>query len=111
MALTLSGGHADAVYSVAWSNDGTLIATGSADRTVCGWTYVPFFLHSTPHPFFLVHIAPQPTFSTQVTIWDPKAGKVLRMLKAHEETVKGMVFAPINQHNDTSVLASGGWSC
>lgn len=76
VALTLSGGHADAVYSVAWSNDGTLIATGSADRTV--------------------------------TIWDPKAGKVLRMLKAHDETVKDMVFAPINQHNDTSVLASAG---
>lgn len=35
VALTLSGGHADAVYSVAWSNDGSLIATGSADRTVC----------------------------------------------------------------------------
>ena len=33
--MTLSGGHADAVYSVAWSNDGSLIATGSADRTVC----------------------------------------------------------------------------
>ena len=52
-----------------------------------------------------------PPFSIQVTIWDPKAGKVLRMLKAHEETVKGMVFAPINQHIDTSVLASGGWRC
>ena len=32
---------------------------------------------------------------------------MLRMLKAHDETVKDMVFAPINQHNDTSVLASG----
>ena len=75
VALTLSGGHADAVYSVAWSNDGTLIATGSADRTV--------------------------------TIWDPKAGKVLRLLKGHEDTVKSMVFAPLNQHNPTNVLASG----
>eukprot|EP00043_Microstomoeca_roanoka_P002841 m.40904 g.40904 ORF g.40904 m.40904 type:complete len:588 (-) comp11761_c0_seq1:753-2516(-) len=37
VALTLSGGHADAVYSVAWSNDGSLVATGSADRTVTIW--------------------------------------------------------------------------
>lgn len=34
VALTLSGGHVEAVYSVAWSNDGSLIATGSADKTV-----------------------------------------------------------------------------
>ena len=37
VALTLSGGHADAVYSLAWSRDGSLIATGSADRTVTVW--------------------------------------------------------------------------
>eukprot|EP00049_Salpingoeca_infusionum_P004521 m.80487 g.80487 ORF g.80487 m.80487 type:complete len:575 (+) comp12604_c0_seq1:86-1810(+) len=37
VALTLSGGHADAIYSVAWSNDGSMIATGSADRTVTIW--------------------------------------------------------------------------
>eukprot|EP00054_Salpingoeca_dolichothecata_P002374 m.22551 g.22551 ORF g.22551 m.22551 type:complete len:587 (+) comp12961_c0_seq1:44-1804(+) len=37
VALTLAGGHADAVYSVAWSPDGTLVATGSSDRTVTIW--------------------------------------------------------------------------
>lgn len=34
VALTLSAGHADAVYSLAWSTDGDAIATGGADRTV-----------------------------------------------------------------------------
>jgi WD40 repeat protein len=34
VALTLSGGHLDAIYSLDWSNDGSMIATGSADKTV-----------------------------------------------------------------------------
>jgi WD40 repeat protein len=34
VALTLAGGHADAVYSVAWSHDGSMVATGSSDKTV-----------------------------------------------------------------------------
>ena len=58
MALTLSGGHADAVYDVAWSHSGSHICTSSSDRTV--------------------------------TVWDPKAGKILRMLKGlhkHDEQV------------------------
>ena len=31
------------------------------------------------------------------------------MLKGHEDTVKGMVFAPLNQHNPGNVLASGAF--
>lgn len=46
-------------YDVAWSGDGSLIATTSSDRTV--------------------------------VIWDPKAGKILRMLKGHTDTVKRFV--------------------
>lgn len=37
VALTLSGGHSDAVYSVSWAGDGSLIATGSADRVISIW--------------------------------------------------------------------------
>eukprot|EP00040_Diaphanoeca_grandis_P014118 m.71468 g.71468 ORF g.71468 m.71468 type:complete len:520 (-) comp24352_c1_seq1:209-1768(-) len=80
VALTLSGGHADAVYHVAWSNDGGLIATASSDHVV--------------------------------TIWDPKAGKILRQLKGHGNTVKKVVFSPQEQENGVTCLASaGGFSC
>ena len=34
VALTLSGAHTDAIYSLDWSNDGAMIATGGADKTV-----------------------------------------------------------------------------
>ena len=37
VALTLSGGHADAIYSISWSNSGTHIVTGSSDNAVTVW--------------------------------------------------------------------------
>jgi len=43
-----------------------------------------------------------------VTIWDPKAGKILRMLKGHSDTVKRCVFSPVQQENGISVAASAG---
>jgi len=47
-----------------------------------------------------------------VTIWDPKAGKILRMLKGHQDTVKSCVFSPVQQDNGITVAASaGGYSC
>lgn len=75
VALTLSGGHADAIYSIAWSADGTLLATGSADKTIA--------------------------------IWDPKVGRILRMLQAHEDTVKDLCFTPV-ERNGVNMLASAG---
>jgi hypothetical protein len=74
--LTLQGGHADAIYSLAWSADGNRIATGSADKTV--------------------------------TIWDPKAGKVLKMLKGHSDTVRGCAWTPVESYDGTPLLASAG---
>ena len=43
-----------------------------------------------------------------VTIWDPKAGKILRMLKGHTDTVKRCVFSPVQQDNGINVAASAG---
>lgn len=76
VALTLTSGHADAVYSLAWSADGTQIATGSADRTV--------------------------------TIWDPKAGRVLKMFKGHEDTVKDCCFLPHERKDTIPLLVTAG---
>jgi len=76
VALTLSGGHADAIYSIAWSNSGTHIVTGSSDKAV--------------------------------TVWDPKAGKILRILKGHTDTVKNVAFSPSTQDNDVEVMCSAG---
>eukprot|EP00041_Stephanoeca_diplocostata_P000883 m.17589 g.17589 ORF g.17589 m.17589 type:complete len:508 (-) comp11257_c0_seq2:159-1682(-) len=76
VALTLSGGHADAVYDVAWSADGSTIASSSSDNTI--------------------------------VIWDPKAGKILRMLKGHDDIVKRCAFSPVQQSNGIRPLASVG---
>lgn len=47
-----------------------------------------------------------------ITVWDPKAGKILRMLKHHEDTVKGLACSPAVQDNGISGAASaGGYSC
>jgi hypothetical protein len=43
-----------------------------------------------------------------VTIWDPKAGKILRILKGHKDTVKRCVFSPVQQENGICVAASAG---
>jgi WD40 repeat protein len=43
-----------------------------------------------------------------VTIWDPKAGKIFRMLKGHQDTVKSCVFSPTQQDNGITVAASAG---
>lgn len=78
-ALTLSGGHADSIYSIGWSADGNRIATGSADKTV--------------------------------TVWDPKAGKVLKMLKGHTDTVKACSWTPTESFDAVPLLlTTGGFS-
>ena len=47
-----------------------------------------------------------------VTVWDPKAGKILRQLKGHTDTVKRVAFSPQEQDNGVAVLASaGGYRC
>eukprot|EP00039_Didymoeca_costata_P019277 m.336898 g.336898 ORF g.336898 m.336898 type:complete len:551 (+) comp17990_c0_seq1:71-1723(+) len=80
VALTLSGGHADAVYDVAWSHNGAHVITSSSDKTI--------------------------------TVWDPKAGKILKMLKHHDATVKSVSCSPSVQDNGISAAASaGGTSC
>lgn len=48
--MTLQGGHADAIYSVAWSADGNRIATGSADKVRAPRTAVLFRRRAHPKP-------------------------------------------------------------
>ena len=50
----------DAVLSVAWSSDGSVLATGSSDSMIC--------------------------------LWDPKMGKIIKMLKGTADAVKKVTF-------------------
>lgn len=75
VALTLSGAHLDSIYCLDWSNDGTMIATGSVDKSVA--------------------------------LWDPKAGKALKVLQGHTDTVKSLHFMP-NEKTLSHILASAG---
>ena len=54
--------HSDAIYSVAFNNDGTKIVSGSDDKTIKVWdagTYQCFPTCSPPHMCTLVHTSEQ----------------------------------------------------
>lgn len=46
-----------------------------------------------------------------MTIWDPKAGKILKMLKGHTDTVKGCAWTPNDAFDNVPLLVTtGGFS-
>ena len=72
--MTLSGTHLDAIYSLDWSNDGAIIATGSADKTVCPERNLKCCNEAD-------------VITCKVALWDPKAARVLKVLQGHTDTV------------------------
>ncbi len=71
--LTLAG-HSDMVNCVAFSPDGTILATGSGS-TIGG-----------PHPF--------PWLTVDVRLWDVKTGRQLRVFRGHRQPISDVAFSP-----------------
>jgi len=105
-------GHTDWVYSVAFSPDGKLLASGSSDSTVKLWDAATWQVVRTlsGHTYTVMSVAFSPdgtllasgSSHDTVKLWDVGTGVEVRTLSGHTDTVLSVAFSP-----DGTLLASG----
>jgi eukaryotic-like serine/threonine-protein kinase len=106
-------GHTDVVEVVAWSPDGTRIASGSWDQTVQIWdaadgNKLNIYKGHTDQ-VFAVAWSPDSTriasgsWDQTVQIWDATSGQLLRIYQQHTDRVYAVAWSP-----DGTRIASGG---
>src|SRR5215468_1656405 len=99
-------GHTALVYSVAFSPDGKLLATGSFDNSIKLWDFAAGkearTLTGHTAPVYCVAWSPdgKPLASgagnadKSVRLWDPAAGKETKNLGTHGNAVYSVAFSP-----------------
>ncbi|KAJ5714049.1 uncharacterized protein N7483_011230 [Penicillium malachiteum] len=111
LCLQTLEGHSQLVNSIAWSSDGTRLASASADNTAKIWDpasgHCMFTLeghsdsvNSIVWPLDESRLASASTDNT-VKIWDPATGHCMSTLKGHSDSVRLIAWSP-----DGSRLAS-----
>jgi WD40 repeat protein len=105
-------GHTSWVVSVAWSPDGSFIASGSGDGTVKLWDVRTGQLLRTlqGHTSWVWSVAWSPdgsfiasgSYDHTVKLWDVRTGQLMRTLQGHTNWLRSVAWSP-----DGTLLASG----
>uniref|UniRef100_A0A6B2L345 NLE domain-containing protein n=1 Tax=Arcella intermedia TaxID=1963864 RepID=A0A6B2L345_9EUKA len=109
-------GHTEAVLSVAFSPDGTQLATGSGDTTVRLWD----ILTGTPyaeckgHKNWVLFVSWSPdgkyvasgSMDKTIKIWD-KSGKLISTFYGHSQPVTSIAWEPLHRNPQSNRLVSG----
>ena len=107
-------GHADGVGSIAYSPDGSMLASGSFDRTVKLWDVSSRRVFATlpAHGDRVISVAFSPNGSIlasgsldrTVKLWDVSSRRVIATLKDHREGLTAVAFSPTQPK-----VASASW--
>ena len=107
-------GHSSFVYSVAFSSDGKVLASGSSDYTIKLWEVQTgrkintlsghsYVVNSVAFTFPDGKVLASGSWDKTIKLWEVKTGRLINTLSAHSALVKSVAFSP-----DGKVLASSG---
>ena len=97
-------GHTESISSLDFNRDGSILASGSYDRTIRLWNVDTGNLRETleGHTDGVQHVAFSPTGfilasasdDGTIRLWDIKTGDVIKILDGHAERIRHVAFSP-----------------